>query len=70
MTESGTASERCVAKVPVTLNASAALRECGEPCEYLTQDQAHAEMHFWSGWYHVDRSLTLDHHAVPESMIR
>jgi hypothetical protein len=65
MAENGT--QKCVAKVPYVGVDS--LHECGEPCEYLTRDQARAEMHFWSGWYHIDRSLTVDHHAVPESMI-
>jgi hypothetical protein len=64
-------TQKCVAKIPVTLNASAALRECGEPCEYLTAEMCNADGwgFQWSGWYHVDRSLTADHHAVPESMI-
>jgi hypothetical protein len=56
-------TQKCVAKT------SPGMLYCCEPCEYLTRDQARAEGFQWSGWYHVDRSLTADHHAIPESMI-
>jgi hypothetical protein len=61
MTESGT--QKCVAKILVEPSY---VYECGEPCEYVTHT-SRGLVH--SGWYHVDRSLTADHHAVPESMI-
>jgi hypothetical protein len=62
-------TEKCVAKLGVP-DISRGMVECGEPCEYLTAEQAQAEGYHYSGWRHVDRSLAVDHHAVPKSMIR
>ena len=62
--------EKCVAKLGEP-DIKRGMRVCGEPCEYQSAmgfDGAGNRM--FSGWYHVDRSLTADHHAVPESMIR
>jgi len=56
---------KCVAKIGAPYH----MYECGEPCEYLTRESARPEGVILGGWYHVDRSLTVDHHAVPESMI-
>jgi hypothetical protein len=57
--------QRCVAK----LGEPYRMTECGAPCEFLTAGQARAEGRGYSGWYHVDRTLTAGHHAVPASLL-
>lgn len=39
--------------------------KCGEPITYVTSSQLER-----SGWYHVDRTVTDDHHAIPPSLTR
>lgn len=55
----------CVAK----LGGPYQMHECGKPCEYLTEAQAKAEGLPFSGWYHLNRTATADHHAVPRSWV-
>lgn len=58
-----TPKDVCVAK----LGEPYKMYECGSPCEYLSAGQYGPTC---SGWYHLDRELTIDHHAVPSRMIR
>ena len=56
----------CVAKI----STPGGMRECGEPTEYLTREQAAAQGHTYSGWYHIDLLLDVTHHhAVPRSWV-
>lgn len=57
-----TPKDVCVAKVGKPYG----MRECGEPCEYLTRGQDGVT---YTGWYHL-RGVVLGHHAVPSRMIR
>jgi hypothetical protein len=46
------------------------MRVCGRRCEFLTEEQAHAEGLMYSGWYHHGTPRpALGHQAVPRSYI-
>lgn len=62
--ETTSKTEPCIAKVGEPFHMS----ECNKPCEHLTAEQAEAEGLRYSGWRHVDRSLT-GHGAVPRSFL-
>lgn len=58
--------ERCIAKIGEPFH----MRECGEPCEYLTADRAVDEgLSGYAGWRHIDRTLAEHHGAVPRSWL-
>lgn len=54
----------------VKITAIGVTRECGHPCQYLTEEQARAEGLMYSGWYHAGTPRPhLGHNAVPRSYL-